>query len=231
MATRESLLEVSVFGQSDGQAVNSVFELMALATDPAPPTLISLEDVADSVITRMTVDVAPHNSSFWSFNRVVVKTITAIQDRISRGRHHTRRIYGEQFEKVLGSAVVGGRVGPATPTYVAYTVRFKTARAGKSFRGGKRFGPLFEDDTVTNLVEPARLALVRTAMSHFTNPSPSVIIPGFNFAWVVFGARAAVLAGTLAEPFRTFAPALTSVLVNDVVGSQVSRKRAAISLA
>lgn len=229
MADRESLMEASIYGTADGQAVNNVLHLMGdAATGPAPPFPYDLQAIALKIGTDWFDFVLPHLSASYINYRIVVKTIVNLRVVIIQNRRIVERVYGELWDQVFSPGQLGTRPGDVSPTFVAFSVRKRTALAGRSFRGSMRLGPITEADTTVNAVEAARFAALNVSLANLA----TVRIPAGNspYRYVVFSAERASRRSSLTAPYRDVSPQLNVCQANGFLGSQVSRKRKQIEL-
>lgn len=123
---------------------------------------------------------------------------------------------------------VGALGGTASPTFVAVGVRKFTDRAGRSFRGGLRIGPITELQTDNNQLEPTQLLSYATRWTDFigTNLTDG---PGSDVEPCVFSKTLALSRPVPNTTLRTDTAHWVAALINSFVTSQVSRKQSAFS--
>lgn len=224
------VMQLTVSGQDDksSQAVNNVLHVRAY--DPAAAY------GADLVGSDMNVAILGFRSLWRELLGNVSDHYTVINYRLVEligkipeipDEQEGTWTYGTQAEEA-GVPVddVGGAVGEALPLFAAYSIRKKTAFAGKRFRGGMRLSPVVEEDQSNGRIDEIRFANLQLALTPFLagwNPGTVLAVPKVKMV-------VASLVEALLEPVDVFtqstkwAKDVTGLLISPNTGSQTSRK-------
>lgn len=127
---------------------------------------------------------------------------------------------------VPGSAT-GTLPGDAFATFVAASVRKRTARSGRSGRGGMRLSPIPEDKAQNGRLAGGYVDDLTIDVTPLTQQLAVAVGPPAVYGRFVVFSKTRAISTTLNGPFTEtdeFAFPITSVMVNPNTGSQVSRK-------
>jgi hypothetical protein len=118
-------------------------------------------------------------------------------------------------------ADTGGNAAEADDTFSCVSVQFGTPTPGRRGRGGKRFSPIPQSHTVFNTLDPIIKANWEAALLNFITVQMELALVGAGINAVM-----SVLSPTdyINAPAGPYSSDITSIIVNDYVGSQVSRK-------
>lgn len=224
----QEVLEVAIHGAAGGQRIVNIFHLRIRSGESVPVDGLPLSTIEISMRADWLITIRTELSNQWVWQRNVLRTI---DNRIPRPparpgarprRYAFQNRYREVFEFAIPTETRGSRLGEALPTLSALGIRKVTNRAGRSYRGGMRVGPLLEEDTSFNLWTPTALARIQPIVNTmFTNPRVS---GGVALEHVVFGAAAMWTSTASTIVPRDFTGLILSTPLKSTVTSQVSRK-------
>jgi hypothetical protein len=222
-----SILQVSVLGQSNGQAVINVFHYAPFTLNPTFES--SLTDVINGFRSAWRASVLPglvDDYKVGEYRCVEIRGTEAVP-----GNPNAFRLRLGEAATVVGAGAAdqGGDAGDPLPDYVAITVRKLTGLAGRTTRGSARFGPVskaFVTIPNANALTGAGTA-AGVQFSAFVKGSIGTVVPGDRINPVVFSRT------TLMRPVQPKVDtigartAIIDAAANPFVGSQVSRKQRA----
>lgn len=225
------VLQITVFGVAQGQAVENVFHYVPEGT--VDPLATGVDVWLDDFRGIWRGAVLPHLAPDYTVAEYKAIVIRGTKDGPPVNPNNPdgpkKKVYDYgSVEKLTGEGTpdTGSAVGTPLPTYVAATLQKLTGESGRSNHGSARIATLIEaftDATDANKLTVAgsnAMALVAAAILGQINGLAGEILHPVVFSRKrLFGK-----AGNTNNTTDTWT-LITSVTVNDLVGSQVSRKQ------
>lgn len=217
----DQLLQITVLGKASNQAVLNVFhyrprELLSWV----PQEILSFTALwfsfwRNNILPRLSNTYAVQAYDFRVIGTSIANPTPPPPAKIN---------YVDALVIAGGAMDVGIKIGDPLPTLNAVSWRLVSTLPTRHGRGGKRFGPIIEDDTIGNSLTGAAFTPWQTAAGpYLLGLGPNEFL--FNLDPVVF-ARTTYVAAVGNLP-RAHSAVVTSVITNSFVSSQVSRKERA----
>jgi hypothetical protein len=223
-----SVVQISVRGQSNGQAVVNVFHYIPGTINPVFGS--SMTQVLSAFRSGWRAAALPRLIDDYQVTEYSGVEIMANEPDPNDPNKRRLKLGEEASLPGEGISDTGAIASDPLPTYVAATFRKKTNLAGRSRKGSARFGPLPESFTEpgngNQLTAAAQTALLNVAT--FLKTSLSTTVPGDTLNPCVFS-RTTMLPKVPVARNDTLAArtAIQDVTLNVFLGSQVSRKQRA----
>lgn len=213
-----------VLGSASGQAINNVFHYDVINDTGVPPNTVDMTALATAFRALWTANITPRLSvEYEAFTYICTEFTGQIPNPNSPPQPPYKVRLGQvgQFTPPLPDA--GSLVGDVMPTYVAVTAQKRTSFAGRDYRGSARFGPIIETNTVGNELESA----VRTAWVAAVNGLLNLQVTSggqtVTLRMAIFQ-KTRVVSALITLPLSAYAAEVTTMTVNRLIGSQISRK-------
>lgn len=223
----DDVLEFVVEGRADSQQVTNVLHYN-VGTLPGVTTNVTL---LAAMVAVWRLSILPLLNAGFAVSNYMLKKIDSVTAGVPTADqpHPFTLAYLWEIALPGTGADVGGTAGEMLPTFVTVSARKLTGFGGRYWRGGTRFGPISEADTLPsgNLLTGAAKTAWDTAASDVLKPNPPGVMPDYIYPVVFSGTYAAWGPAAPATPFNSTAPVLDR-LVNSRVGSLVSRRFRAV---
>lgn len=216
-------------GNASGQEIVNVLHYVPLLEPIPPNNFVSQYSHAFTfAIDRWKAIILPHLSSTYTLHGASLRVIEGkapLIGVIPPGQPVAKLVYGDGIDADVFAPNTGGVIGEASPTFVAATIRKITGRAGKKWKGSMRLGPIAEASTDNNLIKPVPYASLVDDIDGIMELGPLTVGGNEFLRLSVFSLQDYVVDNNGSEviPAQT-AQRVTSVTVNQNLGSQVSRK-------
>lgn len=233
------VLEVTFFGTADNQEVINVLHYKIGLGAPAGFNAND-QAIVDAICNVWTTSILPRLSTTYVSvacrGRTIIGHVQVLPPPVAPPPPRIDNLYQNVFGVLIfntpGMLGPGGlAIGDALPTFTTFSTRKRTGMVGRSFRGGIHLGPIRELDTQPpgNMLTVASRADFQTAVNPLRDVidlATAVDVDLVVFPETIFNSNM-TLAG--ATP-SALSPRVTSLIVNETVGSQVSRKRRAAAV-
>jgi hypothetical protein len=220
-----SVVQISVLGQSNGQAVVNVFHYTTFTLNPnfnstMTDLLTGFRDAWRTAILPGLVD----DYKVGEYRGVEIRGT----ELVPTDPNARRLKLGEMAVLIgAGAADQGGDAGDPLPDYVAITVQKLTGLAGRENRGSCRMGPISKlMVTVPNANALTAAGIAAGAnFASFVRGSVGSLLPGDRLNPCIFN-RTRILANPAPQVSTVgFRVSIIGAAANPFVGSQVSRKQ------
>lgn len=222
------LVQVSVLGEQDDQAVNNVWwvsnALLGTGTTLTGAAAITeLNTIAAAMRTFYAGFAGITNLNMrwfaWSAKKVISRAIVGTAP-------NQRGVFTFDIQGLDNTEVVGTSTGDVTNTFTAVSMQLLTSDTGRHFRGGKRFAGVTEADTDDNELTPTAYAswapLGTDLVADWLAARTSA---GCTLQWPLVVAATNLLANTPATVNNVPTSEVQRGIVSRILGSQTSRKK------
>jgi hypothetical protein len=219
---QSNVLEFSVHGRADGQEIVNIMHWHPKNPPPAIWTDPAIADYSGTLIGRWRANVCPGLASNYAVE--VYKFKVWGDSVINPAPPPPAQLAAvDGFELASDPLLdVGSQPGLPDHTFAAVAARKFTGVSGRNWRGGIRFGPVAEAISDVNALTPAQLANYQAVvLAMFADMVDG--IGGNPMTHCVFSKTLNTSAAGRAA--RTDSRAVTSMIVNPFISSQISRKR------